>query len=421
MQHLSIDPTILSLCVALGIGLLIGVERERRKGDGATRGAAGVRTFALAALSGAIARLIGGEWLLIVACVGVALLATAAYLKDRSDDPGITTEVALILTLLLGGMAKDQPQIAAGLGVVVAVLLAARSPMHRFAGAVLSEAEVRDGLIFAAATFVVWPLLPSAPLGPFGAVNLHAVWLVVILVMGIGAAGYVLVRLIGARFGLPLTGLVSGFISSTATIGAMGARAARDPRMLSAATAGAVLSNVATIVQIGVVLTVVDARVTLSMLSPLAFAALMAAAYAAAFTLIAWRGAVVVETPNGGAFNLRDALGFAAFLCVVLIGSAALAHWFGDAGVIAGAALTGLVDVHAAAASVAALTAQGALPVDQAPTAILVALSTNTISKIAMAASSITGAVSSSSTVAATTSNSRLTMVRPMPWRNPSP
>lgn len=388
MQHLSIDPTILSLCVALGIGLLIGVERERRKGDGATRGAAGVRTFALAALSGAIARLIGGEWLLIVACVGVALLATAAYLKDRSDDPGITTEVALILTLLLGGMAKDQPQIAAGLGVVVAILLAARSPMHRFAGAVLSEAEVRDGLIFAAATFVIWPLLPSAPLGPFGAVNLHAVWLVVILVMGIGAAGYVLVRLIGARFGLPLTGLVSGFISSTATIGAMGARAARDPRMLSAATAGAVLSNVATIVQIGVVLTVVDARVTLSMLSPLAFAALMAAAYAAAFTLIAWRGAVVVETPKGGAFNLRDALGFAAFLCVVLIGSAALAHWFGDAGVIAGAALTGLVDVHAAAASVAALTAQGALPVDQAPTAILVALSTNTISKIAMAASS---------------------------------
>ena len=388
MQHLSIDPTILSLCVALGIGLLIGVERERRKGDGATRGAAGVRTFALAALLGAIARLVGGEWLLVIACVGVALLATAAYLKDRSDDPGITTEVALILTLLLGGMAKDQPQIAAGLGVVVAILLAARSPMHRFAGAVLSEAEVRDGLIFAAATFVIWPLLPSAPLGPFGAVNLHAVWLVVILVMGIGAAGYVLVRLIGARFGLPLTGLVSGFISSTATIGAMGARAARDPRMLSAATAGAVLSNVATIVQIGVVLTVVDARVTLSMLSPLAFAALMAAAYAAAFTLIAWRGAVVVETPKGGAFNLRDALGFAAFLCVVLIGSAALAHWFGDAGVIAGAALTGLVDVHAAAASVAALTAQGALPVDQAPTAILVALSTNTISKIAMAASS---------------------------------
>ena len=144
-----------------------------------------------------------------------------------------------------------QPALAAGVAVVVAILLAARTPLHHFVRSVLTESEVKDALIFAGATLVVLPLLPDRPLGPYGALNPHTIWIIVILVMAISAAGYVAVRMLGARFGLPIAGLASGFISSTATIGAMGARAAKAPDVLAAAVAGAVLSTVATIAPVG--------------------------------------------------------------------------------------------------------------------------------------------------------------------------
>ncbi len=107
---------------------------------------------------------------------------------------------------------------------MVAVLLNARAELHRFVRSVLTNEEIRDLLIFAGATLVVLPLLPDHPIGPYGVLNLRTIWLVVILVMGIGALGYILVRIVGPRYGLPLAGFASGFISSSATIGAMGGR-----------------------------------------------------------------------------------------------------------------------------------------------------------------------------------------------------
>jgi uncharacterized membrane protein (DUF4010 family) len=232
-----IDPVILNLAVALGVGLLIGAERERRKGDGPSRSPAGIRTFTITSLAGAVSVLIGGELLLAIATLGVIALTALAYWRARDDDPGLTTEIGLILTVLLGGLSMRQPALAAGLAATVAIVFAARSPLHRFVRGVLTEDEVKDALIFAGTTLVVLPLLPDQPMGPYGALNPHTIWLIVILVMAISAAGYVAVRMLGTRFGLPLAGLASGFISSTATIGAMGVRAAQTPDVLGAAVA----------------------------------------------------------------------------------------------------------------------------------------------------------------------------------------
>ena len=149
----------------------------------------------------------------------------------EEDDPGLTTEIALIVTTLLGGLSIQKPALAAGLAVTVAGLLAARSRLHHFVRSVITEDELKDALILAGATLVVLPLAPDRPMGPYGALNPHSIWILVILVMAISAAGYVAVRMLGARVGLPIAGLASGFISSTATIGAMAARAAK-PRML---------------------------------------------------------------------------------------------------------------------------------------------------------------------------------------------
>lgn len=384
------DPLSLlpNFVTALGIGLLIGAERERRKGGGPSRAPAGIRTFTAVSLAGAISVVVGGAVMLAVTVGGVAALAAVAYFRSRSDDPGLTTEVALILTALLGGLAMQRPALAAGIGVGLAVLLAARTPLHHFVRSVLTETEVRDALIFAGATLVVLPLLPNQAMGPYGALNPRSIWIVVILVMAISAAGYILVRVLGARFGLPIAGLASGFISSTATIGAMGARVRKSPDVISAAVAGATLSTVATIVQLGLVLAATSTATLHTLAMPLIFAGAAALAYGAAFTVWALRERDVPDPQPGKAFSLRAALAFALTLSAILLASAALREWFGETGVIVAAAAAGFVDTHSAAIAIASLVASGKMSAADAAFPILAGLSTNTISKIIFAWSS---------------------------------
>jgi uncharacterized membrane protein (DUF4010 family) len=153
---------IVNLAVALGIGLLIGAERERRKGKGPSRSPAEIRTFAAASLAGAVSFATGGELLLAITTAGAIILTAVAYFRSRGDDPGLTSEIALILTVLLGGLSMREPALAAGVAVALAVLLASRTQMHHFVRSILSEREVADGLIFAGATLVVLPLLPAS-------------------------------------------------------------------------------------------------------------------------------------------------------------------------------------------------------------------------------------------------------------------
>lgn len=218
------------LAVALGIGLLVGAERERRKGKGPSRSSAGIRTFAIASLAGAVSLVLGGTPLLAVTFFAFLLLALVAYLRTEQQDPGLTTETALGLTVLLGGLAAREAVIASGLAVTVAILLATKDRIHYFVSAALSEAELEDALIFGAAALVIYPLTPDRNIGPYGALNPHTIWKIVLLVMSISAFGYVAVRLLGPRVGLPLAGLASGIVSSAATIGSFGARAKKMRR-----------------------------------------------------------------------------------------------------------------------------------------------------------------------------------------------
>ncbi len=190
------------LLVALGIGLLIGLERERRKGHGPDREAAGVRTFALVALLGGLCAAFGGVAVLAVCAAFIAVAGLAAYTIRRNDDPGLTTQVALMTTFLLGALTSRDAALAAALAVIVAVLLVARTLLHRFVRDSLSEQEVHDGLIFATAALVVLPFVPNDELGPYGVFNPFVIWRLVVIVMAIGAVGYAGIRLFGARLGL---------------------------------------------------------------------------------------------------------------------------------------------------------------------------------------------------------------------------
>jgi uncharacterized membrane protein (DUF4010 family) len=372
----------LRMAVALAIGLLIGAERERRKGRGPLRAPAGIRTFALTCVLGAVSLELGGAVLLAVATASLAGLITMSYLRTRQQDPGMTTEAALMLTLLLGALALRQPALASALAVVVAILLAARSRMHHFVRSVLSQGELHDALIFAAAVVVVLPLIPNRYIGPYGAINPRTIWKIVILMMSVSAAGHIAVRVLGARFGLPLAGLASGFASSTATIGSMGAQARQRPSLARPAVAAAVLSTIATIVELAIVLAAISPAVLLSLKISLLAAGAVAAIYGALWTWKTLKSEVPDSAAQGSAFSPKITVVVAATVTAVMLISALLNARLGRTGALVGAAIAGFADAHSAAVSVASLVASGKLDPREAAIPILAGLTTNTVSKV---------------------------------------
>ncbi|MEQ1579388.1 MAG: DUF4010 domain-containing protein [Steroidobacteraceae bacterium] len=374
-----LEDTLVGLAVALGIGLLIGTERERNKGQGANRAIAGVRTFALTSLAGAIALSIGEVALGILGII-VGLLVVVGYQRTRSHDPGITTEIAQLTTFLLGAWAMRQPGLAAGVAVIVAIVLASRTRLHTFIHRVLTDVEVHDGLLLAAAALVIMPLLPDKAVDPWDLINVRRLWVLVVLLMAINALGYVALRSLGTRLGLPIAGLVSGFVSSTATIGAMGARAKLHPTLRQGAVAGAALSSVATVLQLAIVIGLTNLPALRMLLWPLVAAGLTAVAYGALFTLRSVRAPQNSESALGRPFDPRTALLFMAVLGCALIGSTLLTRWFGTSGLLLASGFAGFADAHAAAIS-AVSVAGGGDTVHLAAMGVLVGVTSNTVSK----------------------------------------
>ena len=188
---LFLDPPMLNLVSAVGVGALIGAERKRRKSKGPAHSPTGIRTFTITSISGAIAFALGGIVLLAVVTGSVAVMVAVSYWRAQDQDPGLTTEIVLVLTALLGGMCMQSPQTAAAIAVAVTVLLYAKAWLHNLVISVISKDELDDALIFAAATLVVLPLVPNRQMGPYLALNPHSIWIVIVLVMAISAAGYV--------------------------------------------------------------------------------------------------------------------------------------------------------------------------------------------------------------------------------------
>ena len=379
------DQPIIDYGIALGIGLLIGAERERCKGTGPTRSSMGIRTFATVSLLGAVSFALGDTLLLAVMTIAVAGLSVMVFRLSHEQDPGLTTEAALLLTLLLGGLAMREPALASGVAVILTILLTARNVLHHFVSSILSEAELNDALILAAAALVLLPLAPDQYLGPFNALNPRTIWIIVILIMSISATGYVALRVMGPRIGLAISGLASGFVSSAATISSMGARAAKESSLLWGAVAGAVLSTVATVIQMTVVLAATNQATLSALWLPLTCAGLTSMAYGAIFTLIALRQKSPEAVDLGQPVSIKTALLFAGTVSIVMVLAAALQQWLGKEGVIAGAAIAGFADTHSAAVAVASLVTAGKISANEAVLPILTSLTTNTITKIVLA------------------------------------
>lgn len=382
-----IEQSWLNLAVAIGIGLLIGAERERRKGAGADRSPEGIRTFTIASMLGAVSSIFN-FWLLLASIICVTLFTVATRYHQKSEDPGITTEIALILTVILGGLSMRSPALSAAIAVAVAILLAAKEPMHGFVRRVVTKNELGDFLILSAATLIILPLVPNEFIGPYDAVNLRNIWVLVILVMAINVLGQLVLRWLGARIGLPVVGLVSGFVSSVATIAAMGSRAKATHDLIGSAVAGATLSSIATVIQLAILLAAVYPPVLKVLVLPLVFGGASIALYGLIVAFNSYQKIQAETTTMTNAFNLKSAFILAGMIAMVLIISAALKDRFGQVGLVIALGFAGFADAHAPTIAVASQVAAGKLALENAAIPILVAFSTNTMAKALVAIAS---------------------------------
>ncbi len=380
------------LAAALGAGLLVGLERERRKGESRERNAAGIRTFSVASLLGALAQSLNVQLqqpsLVLLGGLMVMLLGVFSYLRSLQRDPGVTTELALFTTYVIGVLCAVAPLQGGGLAVVLAGLLASRTQLHRFSTRVLTEAELHDGLMLAAFSLVALPLIPPGPLAALGGLNLRQIALLVLLLLTMQAAGHIALRAFGERAGMVLTGVFGGVVSSTATIASMGTKARHGELPPKAALTAAVASTVATWTQAELILLTQSPELAWHLAAPAALGTLMAAA--GTLTLI-WHA-----TPDAGpagpvagvrVLQLREALLVAGALAGVSWLVRAASQWLGPEAVVASASLSGMVDAHASAAALGGLYSSGDLDLATAKVGVVAVITANSVSRAVVAAS----------------------------------
>jgi uncharacterized membrane protein (DUF4010 family) len=373
---------LLKLGAALGLGLLVGAVRERRHPE--PTATAGLRTHALVALAGAMALWMGqAAFAVVLAATGV--LAALSYRRSGAQDPGLTGEVALVVTCLLGGLAVLAPALAGALGVVVAVLLYAKAPLHRLARDLLSERELQDGLVLLASALVVLPLVPDRTMGPYDVFNPALLWKLVVLVMAISALGHVALRATGSHWGLAVAGFFAGYVSSTAAIAGFGERVRQTPALLPSAVGAAMFANLASLSLFVPLLLAVSPRLLAALWPELAAAGVVMLAGGLLGLHRGEGGQAPAPTAQTRMFRFSQALTFAAVITAVLFAAAALNAWLGPKGAIVGAIVAALAELHAALAALGKLFESGALDLAQARWTLLGMLAASWVAKTVVA------------------------------------
>ena len=396
---MDLETTLSRLALALGIGLLIGLERgwRSREADSGSR-AAGIRTFAISGFLGGLVgavtdRLGGAESPGGGIAFGLAFATYAAVIAAFSRDQNraensvsATNAVAGMLTFVLGAYAfLGDTRVAAAAAVASAVVLAIREELHGLL-AKITWIELRSALVLLSMTFVALPVLPDHEIGPFGGINLREVWLIAIVLASVSFLGYAAVKHLGASHGILLAAAAGGLASSTAVAAANAQRAKTGESTPGLLAAGVATANAVSFARVAIIVAALQA----SLLSVVGPALGAAALVSAGFALISVYGSKSrrkdgATTSFRNPFSFWSVISFAAILGVVMMLSRAASESFGAAGAIVGAAIAGLADVDAVTISLARLV-PGSLGESAAATAIMVAVAANTICKAAIAA-----------------------------------
>jgi uncharacterized membrane protein (DUF4010 family) len=383
LDWLPVDLSILPrYLAALAIGLLMGLERERNPSA-----KAGLRTFALTGLFGVLASHLaektGSPWLIAAGLLLTGGMIIAAYARqpDESGDPGTTTVSALLVCYGLGVLCwLNELQLAAMLGIGSTVLLYFKAELRGISQQ-LTRRDLISILQFAVLSLIVLPVLPNTGYGPYGALNPHQIWWMVVLISGLSLAGYAALRIVGQSRGTILIGLLGGLVSSTATTLTFSRHGKAGGAMARLAIIVIVLANLVVLVRLAVLVGVLSAAV-FTQLMPILAAGLVCG------TLAAWYGMHKLK-PAGEAPELtltnpteiRTAVTFGLIYAVVLLASAWLADLAGPGGLYAVAAAAGLTDVDAITLSTLRLFSLQSIPAEASVTAIVIAFLANLVFK----------------------------------------
>jgi uncharacterized membrane protein (DUF4010 family) len=388
-------PFITALLVSGCLGALIGLVRqwsEQRSGHEDVE-FAGVRTFSFLGLLGCLAAYGMCEWTVWVLPVTLGVVGLFFAAGTLSAQPaagprmGYAAFMAALLTLFSGALVYgDQRQAAVLVAVATAVLIALRPSIHSWTTKLTTE-DIRSALQFAAITGVILPLVPDQGYGPFLALNPHGIWLMVVLISGLGFTGYVLMRLLGAEAGILITGLVGGLASSTATTLAMSRQSREAPALSSGFALAVLVACTVMLARVAVMVMAISREFGLTVLPWLALMAVPGLLFGLWFWLFRpATGEHTVATPEvTNPLTLSLAIKFALLYGVINVLVAAASKWSAGSGLLVVSAFSGMTDMDAIALSVANNVRTHALTSAQGAQAILVAAISNTLVKGGMA------------------------------------
>jgi uncharacterized membrane protein (DUF4010 family) len=367
-------PTIfLQLAVALGLGLLVGLQRERVE-----PAVAGIRTFALITLFGAVSAQLAktyGGWILVIGFLATAALmvfGNLVRLQTKDPDPGQTTSFAALIMYGLGAWVVTGsmvvPVVLAG---AVVVLLHLREPLHELVGRI-GPKDLRAIMQFVLIALVILPILPDRDMGPYGVLNPQQIWWMVVLIVGLSLAGYVAYKLFGAEAGTVLAGILGGLISSTATTASYARRSKETGNLSRLAALVIVIASAVVYLRV---------LVEIAAVAPSKFGALAAPigvmlGVKVLVAGVAWfsgRHGVTEPPEQENPAELKTAILFGVLYAAVLLAVAWARDWFGTAGLYTVAAISGLTDMDAITLSTSRLVQASRLDPDTGWRAILLA------------------------------------------------
>jgi uncharacterized membrane protein (DUF4010 family) len=384
-QLIGPDSPVVGFILALTIGFLVGRTREPDP-HGTPR--PGMRDFLIIALIGAVAGHLGNVALaiaLFAGTIGVVLLMRVQH-PERN---GVTTELAAIATFALGALCLTSDRaFGAGLGIVLAAILAERDRLRHFVRDAISDREYIDTLSFLALIFIIYPLLPEGSYGPFGFFEPRKIWLFVILVSGVSYVGYFLTKFTGSARGALLTAIVGAIASTTAYTTGISKAVADEPQSAVPAARYALIAN--SILFPRMLLLVVMISPTLAIAASPAFAAMMIAGFASALVLapVSKRHTGVAESTFHNPFSIRPALQFGVVFTLVLLITRVAKNYAGYSGQMVVSAISGLVDVDAISLTLAGFVQAGASAARDAVIGLTLAAGVNAIFKSGIAQTS---------------------------------
>ncbi len=377
---------ILSFLVAVLLGFLIGLERERkRESQGSIF--AGIRTFPLIALFGAVVGVLTqavSSWVLVASFLPMAVLIALAYWRETvGTKVGGTTQVAVLVAYGLGVLAGYGEFVPALAGSVITTgMLSMRTELRQLAGA-LSREDLYAVVQFAVVSLVILPLVPNETFGPWGVWNPRTIWLLVVLISGLSFVGYVASKLIGATRGIGWSGLLGGLASSTAVTMSFSERSKKQPALAIVYAIGVLAASAVMVPRLWVLLGVLQPKIIPPTL--ISLGVLFVITTLGGLTALRERNREHLEGAKvNNPFELRTALQFAVLFAAILLAAKAAQVYLGAGGLYLASALAGVTQLDAITLTLAHQVGTG-LDVHVAARSLAIAAATNSLFKAGLA------------------------------------